>query len=88
MDLLNEHRSLIHAGRLLRQPEGGFEFGGWTDLWVILFDNYRKISSAVSVPVIIMLLSVVMTKSKEKDGVTTYQVNRRVRKNISNHSLV
>lgn len=42
MDLLNESRSLIHAGRLLRQPDTGFEFGGWTELFVLLFDNYRK----------------------------------------------
>ena len=45
MDLLNESRSLIHAGRLLRQPDTGFEFGGWTELFVLLFDNYRKLLS-------------------------------------------
>ncbi|CAL1714491.1 unnamed protein product [Somion occarium] len=60
MDLLNENRSLIHAGRLLRQPDTGFEFGGWTELFVLLFDNY-----------------LVMTKPKEKDGVTKYNVYRR-----------
>ncbi|KAH7890998.1 CNH domain-containing protein [Phlebopus sp. FC_14] len=60
MDLLNENRSLIHAGKLLRQPETGFEWNGWTELFVLLFDNY-----------------LVMTKTKEKDGVTKYQVNRR-----------
>jgi hypothetical protein len=37
MDLLNEHRSLAHAGKLLRQPETGF---GWAELFVVLFDNY------------------------------------------------
>jgi hypothetical protein len=42
MDLLHETRTLIHAGKLLRQPETGFDLtgGGWTDLFVLLFDNY------------------------------------------------
>ncbi|KAG6381762.1 hypothetical protein JVT61DRAFT_368 [Boletus reticuloceps] len=60
MDLLNENRSLVHAGKLLRQPETGFEWNGWTELFVLLFDNY-----------------LVLTKTKEKDGVTKYYVNRR-----------
>ena len=40
MDLLNENRSLIHTGKLLRQPENGLEWSGWTELAVLLFDNY------------------------------------------------
>ncbi|KAI0924365.1 hypothetical protein AcW2_005263 [Taiwanofungus camphoratus] len=60
MDLLNENRSLIHSGKLLRQPDTGFEWNGWTELFVLLFDNY-----------------LVMTKAKEKEGVTKYQVYRR-----------
>ncbi|KAL7280654.1 hypothetical protein ACG7TL_005593 [Trametes sanguinea] len=60
MDLLNENRSLIHSGKLLRQPDTGFEWNGWTELFVLLFDNY-----------------LVMTKPKEKDGVTKYYVYRR-----------
>ncbi|KAK7686309.1 hypothetical protein QCA50_010533 [Cerrena zonata] len=60
MDLLNESRSLIHAGKLLRQPDTGFEFGGWTELFVLLFDNY-----------------LVMTKPKERDGITKYHIYRR-----------
>ncbi|KAI0766140.1 Dbl domain-containing protein [Trametes elegans] len=40
MDLLNENRSLIHTGKLLRQPDTGFEWNGWTELFVLLFDNY------------------------------------------------
>ena len=40
MDLLDENRSLIHSGKLLRQPDTGFDFG-WTELFVLLFDNYR-----------------------------------------------
>ncbi|KAF8956940.1 CNH domain-containing protein [Flammula alnicola] len=60
MDLLDQNRSLIHSGKLLRQPESGLEWNGWSELHVLLFDNY-----------------LVMTKPKEKDGVTKYQVNRR-----------
>ncbi|KAI8996474.1 Dbl-like domain-containing protein [Trametes punicea] len=60
MDLLNENRSLIHTGKLLRQPDTGFEWNGWTELFVLLFDNY-----------------LVMTKPKEKEGVTKYHVFRR-----------
>ncbi|KAH9951090.1 Dbl-like domain-containing protein [Amylocystis lapponica] len=60
MDLLNENRSLIHTGKLLRQPDTGFEWSGWTELFVLLFDNY-----------------LVMTKPKEKDGITKYHIYRR-----------
>ncbi|KAI0792219.1 Dbl domain-containing protein [Abortiporus biennis] len=60
MDLLNESRSLIHTGKLLRQPDTGFEWNSWTELFVLLFDNY-----------------LVMTKPKEKDGITKYHVYRR-----------
>ncbi|KAF8075167.1 CNH domain-containing protein [Lyophyllum atratum] len=60
MDLLNKNRSLIHSGKLLRQPESGLEWNGWSELFVLVFDNYM-----------------VMTKLKDKDGVTKYQVNRR-----------
>ncbi|KAH9959705.1 hypothetical protein BGW80DRAFT_1366979, partial [Lactifluus volemus] len=45
MDLLAESRSLIYTGKLLHQPDMGFEWSGW---------------------------SVVMTKLKEKDGITKY----------------
>ncbi|CAK5273815.1 unnamed protein product [Mycena citricolor] len=63
MDLLDENRSLIFAGKVLRQPDNTIptiEWNGWTELFVVLFDNY-----------------LVMTKPKERDGVTKYQVNRR-----------
>ncbi|KAI0741870.1 Dbl domain-containing protein [Daedaleopsis nitida] len=60
MDLLHENRSLIHTGKLLRQPDSGFEWNGWTELFVLLFDNY-----------------LVMTKPREKEGVTKYSVYRR-----------
>ena len=41
MDLLDQNRSLVHQGRLLRQPDSGLEWNGWTELIVLLFDNYR-----------------------------------------------
>ncbi|KAG6885341.1 hypothetical protein C0993_002970 [Termitomyces sp. T159_Od127] len=40
MDLLNPNRSLVHSGKLLRQPESGLEWNGWSELYVLLFDNY------------------------------------------------
>ena len=43
MDLLNEQRSLIHTGKLLRQPDSGVGWEGWTELFVLLFDNYSKL---------------------------------------------
>lgn len=60
LDLLDEQRSLIYSGKLLRQPDGGLEWNGWSELYVLLFDNYM-----------------VLTKPKEKDGVTKFHVNRR-----------
>ena len=42
MDLLNENRSLIHTGKFLRRPETRFGCGGWTELFALLFDNYRR----------------------------------------------
>lgn len=41
MDLLDSSRSLIHSGKLLRQTDG-LEWSGWTELYVLLFDNYCK----------------------------------------------
>ncbi|KAG9017026.1 hypothetical protein FRB90_002035, partial [Tulasnella sp. 427] len=60
MDLLDETRQLVHTGKLLRPPDGNFELSGWTELFVILFDNY-----------------LVMTKTKERDGITKYYANKR-----------
>ncbi|KAF8628723.1 hypothetical protein AX17_005945 [Amanita inopinata Kibby_2008] len=58
MDLLNEQRSLLHTGKLLRPPEGGLTT--WTEVFVLLFDNY-----------------LVLTKVREKEGITKYHVNKR-----------
>jgi hypothetical protein len=44
LDLLNENRSLIHSGKLLRQLESGSDLNGWKELFVLLFDNYRMFS--------------------------------------------
>ncbi|KAJ3901831.1 CNH domain-containing protein [Lentinula edodes] len=43
MDLLAESRSLIHSGKLLRQTDG-LEWSGWTELYVLLFDNYMVLT--------------------------------------------
>ncbi|KAF5362320.1 hypothetical protein D9756_002193 [Leucocoprinus leucothites] len=40
MDLLDPKRQLVHSGKLLRQPDGGLEWSGWSELFVLLFDNY------------------------------------------------
>jgi len=40
MDLLNETRLLIHTGKLLQQRETGFGWNRWTELFILLFDNY------------------------------------------------
>ncbi|KAJ4476057.1 hypothetical protein C8J55DRAFT_578241 [Lentinula edodes] len=40
------NRSLIHTGRLLRQPDGGLEWSGWSELFVLLFDNYFVMTKA------------------------------------------
>ena len=77
MDLLHENRSLIHTGKFLRQPETGFEWNGWTELFVLLFDNYRRSCACLVCPWLTNLLIVVMTKPKEKDNITKYQVYRR-----------
>jgi len=80
MDLLNENRSLIHTGEFWRHPDTGFEWSGWTKLFALLFDNYRRgltvgcFTSLTHGPPV-----VVMTKPIEKDGVTKYRVYRRVR---------
>lgn len=42
MDLLDQNRSLIHSGKLLRQPDSGLEWNGWSELFVLLFDNYSE----------------------------------------------
>ncbi|KAN0127764.1 hypothetical protein V8E53_014424, partial [Lactarius tabidus] len=60
MDLLAENRSLMHAAKLFRPPDTGFEWSGWSELFALLFDN------------------LVMTKPKEEDGITKYNVSRRV----------
>ncbi|KIY49932.1 Dbl homology domain-containing protein, partial [Fistulina hepatica ATCC 64428] len=61
MDLLNENRSLIYTGKLLRQPDNsGLRGNDWQELFVLVFDNYF-----------------VMTRQKDKDDATKYHVYRR-----------
>lgn len=78
MDLLNQNRSLIHSGKLLRQPDSGLEWNGWSELFVLLFDNYSEWSKSACYIHIAERTSVVMTKPRERDGVQKYNVNRRV----------
>ena len=40
MDLLAENRSLIHTGTLLCKPHTSIGWGGWSEILVLLFDNY------------------------------------------------
>lgn len=80
MDLLDETRTLVHTGKLLRQPDGSLEWSGWTELFVLLFDNYRASIKMISVRLALTFHAVVMTKAKEKDGVTKYYANKRVRR--------
>jgi len=47
LDLLDENRSLLYSGKLLRQPESGLEWSGWSELFVLLFDNYRAYNNCV-----------------------------------------
>jgi hypothetical protein len=42
LDLLDENRSLLYSGKLLRQPEGSLEWSVWGELFVLLFDNFRE----------------------------------------------
>jgi hypothetical protein len=75
MDLLDEQRSLIHTGRLLR-PENG---NSWTELFVILFDNYCELCCYLGACAFLFLYAtVVITRPREKDGVTKYHIHRRV----------
>lgn len=76
MDLLSEQRSLIHTGKLLRPPESGIG-NTWTETFVLLFDNYCAYIHLQWCYAHIAGI-VVMTKSRDKDGVLKYQVNRRV----------
>ena len=40
MDLKDDNRSLIHCGKLLRQPDSSIPGNNWTELFVLVFDNY------------------------------------------------
>ena len=79
--MVNNNRLLIHTGKFLRQPDTGFKWYGWTELVVLLFDDYRTGFGVLDVslsPTHELPLIVVMTKPKEKDGITKYQVCKQV----------
>ncbi|CCO29888.1 Rho1 guanine nucleotide exchange factor 1 [Rhizoctonia solani AG-1 IB] len=44
LDLRNDARQLYHFGKLYRQPEGGLDFSRWTEVFVLVFDNYLVIT--------------------------------------------
>ena len=77
MDLLNENRSLIHTGKLLLQPETGAQRGDWIELFVMLFDNYRRCFVVPSRAALMDSLIVILTKPREKDGIIKYRVYKR-----------
>ncbi|KAF8645045.1 hypothetical protein AX16_008106 [Volvariella volvacea WC 439] len=58
LDLLNENRSLLHTGKLYRQAEG---WESWSELFVLLFDNYLVLTKKVT----------------DKNGITKYNIVRR-----------
>jgi hypothetical protein len=62
LDLLNSMRELIHQGKVFRQPEGTIS-GSWTELHLLLFDNY--------------FVQVKQVKSKNKESSPRYSINRR-----------
>ena len=45
MELLDDNRSLLHAGKVLGRPDNTIQElnSGWTELNALLFDNYREI---------------------------------------------
>ncbi|TCD64248.1 hypothetical protein EIP91_004317 [Steccherinum ochraceum] len=61
LDLLNTHRALLHTGKALRQPETGFD--AWNN-WIEVF-------------VLLFDNYMVIARPKEKDGETTYLVDKR-----------
>ncbi|RXW24807.1 hypothetical protein EST38_g1012 [Candolleomyces aberdarensis] len=64
MDLANPDRNLIHSGKLLRQPDGGLDWN-WSELFVLLFDNY------------LVLTKIKGAKGDGESGVVKYFVNRQ-----------
>ena len=45
MDLLDENRRLLCAGKLFRQSGSAFERRGQVEILVLLFDNYREFTA-------------------------------------------
>ena len=79
LDLLNENRSLIHTGKLFRQPEGGSASMKWNELFVLLFDNYCMFHCHEHPCVPLMNDTVVMTtRVRGQDRMTKYHLHRRV----------
>lgn len=80
MELLDENRSLLHAGKVLGRPDTAIQElnSGWTELNALLFDNYCEQLFFILVFFSFTCPTVVLTKPREKDGITKYMVYRRV----------
>ena len=79
VDLLNAGRSLTYAGKL-RRHEMGSGWNRWTELFCLLFDHYCRWSDVLEVT-LTDSPTVVMTRPKEEDGVTKYEVYQRASRN-------
>ncbi|KAK4686044.1 RHO1 GDP-GTP exchange protein 1/2, partial [Tremellales sp. Uapishka_1] len=66
LDLLNPMRELIHKGKVFRQPEGSLG-GSWSELFVLLFDNY-----------FVLVKHARQSRNSERLTKTKYYINRRV----------
>ena len=79
MDLLHENRLLLHCGPLKHLPRReGHGMGGFTQLFVLLFDNYCKLLVRYDPSINLMYLIVVITQPREHNGITRYHVYRKV----------
>ncbi len=50
MDLLDKKRQLVYSGKLLCKRDGIFGRSRWSELFVLLFDNYCEILSYAFFP--------------------------------------
>lgn len=75
---------MVHAGPLFRQTENSplkRAMSSWKQLWVVLFDNYRKSSAArrMAIARVLTEFAVVMAKQKGHGADARYVVWKPVR---------
>jgi hypothetical protein len=63
LDLKNDMRELVHRGTVYRQAEGTIGSGAWSELHLVLFNNY--------------LVALKQSKAKTKDAPVRYTISRR-----------